>query len=650
MVAAGAVAVVLPTACCRHAIAQDEAGGVIAGPGPGEGGSLEGGGSESVETPSNLVAERPQVRWKRIMATQRVGGRLTSIEVDQSNPNRIFVGTEEGTILRSLDGGVTWIEFDITPFVRVRRTVGVLPPPKPSTARSAGGYFSMFIDPPNSRYLDRLAIPFDSEFFSLRPAFVKAGFFPKAPEYPATFLFDASESRMDRTNPVGRIQICPGGEFPLMATTKQELYGSKDDGVTFLRLYAVVSPAVIYQVACSPYNPNDVTVATFFGGFRSTDGGWSFDHLTLGRGEARVTAAHYAKPLPGDKSRLMVSAYDFNYQGDPDKLGNRLEFMYPDWKNSDTAPWLGVWWHATTDNGKVFLATDDGVRVSHNEGVDWETTGRALFSDVQINQVEVGANEEGGDRVAALSRGFVYATDDYGENWYPFFIKEDRRRTMQMAAAPAVPGVPPRWWVVTAGGLYASVPHKPPPGSYVDEAAARWALKELRMTPSLRVVLQESLKNTRLSASEMNRTFQKLRTRNYLPRIDAEFALWRDTTMERATQIGTDTVDWVLANRQTNFSFFMQGIWEIRNVASALEEFNVVRGAMAKLRFFEAYIVEDAYRERGEVLRQIAEGMDDPLQVAILKERVSTLNAVLEVWLGRSLRKLYFEIHKGAKG
>jgi len=603
------------------------------------------------EVPDELRAqEPPKTIWKQVMATQRIGGRLTAVAVDQTNPTRIFVGTEEGTILRSLDGGITWIEFDITPFVRPRRTVGVLPPPKPSTDADSGGYFKMFIDPPNSRYLDRLAIPFDSEFFSVRPAFIRAGFFPSPPSYPNTFLTDVARERKASANPIGKISICPGGEFPLLISTKDEVYGSKDDGVTYIRLYAVVQPAIVYQVVCSKYNPNDITVGTFFGGFRSNDGGHTFDHLALGRGEARVTAATYSKPLPGSNSNLIAVAYDFAYQGDPDKLQNRLNFIYPEWANPETAPWTGIWWVTTDEKGHIYLATDDGVRMSQGaDGLHWTVPARALFSATRVDQIEIGPNEAGGERVAVLGSNWIYASDDYGKSWFPFFIGETRRTVKQMAFAPAVPGVPPRWWVITHGGLFATVAPQKTGGALVDEEAARWAKKQLQTTPPLHVVMNKSLSETKLAGSDLENRYERMRARNFLPRVDMNLSLYTQAKRSLAQQVGTETYNFSEEMNRTQFEFFIQGIWEFRDVRSVIEEYSSVRNAMHSLRWYQSYIVEDVWHERWLILNQLAEGIDDRLQVAILKERISSLEAVLEVWLGQTLKELYFDM-KGKRG
>lgn len=40
-----------------------------------------------------------------------VSGRVSAIEIDPADPNKVYVGTAQGGIYRSLDGGTTWSQF-----------------------------------------------------------------------------------------------------------------------------------------------------------------------------------------------------------------------------------------------------------------------------------------------------------------------------------------------------------------------------------------------------------------------------------------------------------------------------------------------------------------------------------------------------------
>jgi hypothetical protein len=45
---------------------------------------------------------------------QTQGGRVTAIEIDPTDPNKVYVGAAQGGVYRSLDGGTTWPRPEIT--------------------------------------------------------------------------------------------------------------------------------------------------------------------------------------------------------------------------------------------------------------------------------------------------------------------------------------------------------------------------------------------------------------------------------------------------------------------------------------------------------------------------------------------------------
>ncbi|MCB9645925.1 MAG: hypothetical protein H6730_04905 [Deltaproteobacteria bacterium] len=54
-----------------------------------------------------------------------------------------------------------------------------------------------------------------------------------------------------------RVALCPGGAYPVLVATKRDVFGSQDDGDTFVRLFANPGPVDI-AVTCNPKNPNGV--------------------------------------------------------------------------------------------------------------------------------------------------------------------------------------------------------------------------------------------------------------------------------------------------------------------------------------------------------------------------------------------------------
>lgn len=475
------------------------------------------------------------------------------------------------------------------------------------------------------------------------------------PEWMQTFLVRPSmgapdllasvtTSRRFQARPVRTIQFCPGNDFPLLVATKRNLYGSADGGLTFVRLFAIPGRVDLFWVACAQDQPNRVALATGFGLYRSQDGGLSFDLETSGWPGAAVTAVAY-----GQDDNLFVANGSLLFRGDPDSERGQV-MVYPDYENNDTAPWRTIRWIEVTESNQIWLATDDGVRGSLDGGDSWNVPARLLFSRQPIPQVIVGDNEVGGERVAVMMgrgpagvEGIMWASDDNGESWFPFFHGVTRRTMMQMAAARGAPGNAPRWYVVAGHEVWATVEPGAPleDGAFVgDPAVANWARAELRRQPPLDVVLESALEETGVGARQVQRFTDGLSARAWIPRVDLVFDFnVTDSPLNQLVEI-TDPSSIFADGASTYWQVFVQGTWFFRDLALVNEEFNVFQNRIHEMRRQVTFAVEDAWRERTQHLRRIAGGRLDAYQAEVLRMRIETIDALLEVWLGRPLHEL----------
>src|SRR4051794_21963944 len=55
--------------------------------------------------------------WHQLLMAPRVTGNFRAIAIDRTNAKNIYIGTEEGTLVHSIDGGITWDEIELTPFL-----------------------------------------------------------------------------------------------------------------------------------------------------------------------------------------------------------------------------------------------------------------------------------------------------------------------------------------------------------------------------------------------------------------------------------------------------------------------------------------------------------------------------------------------------
>lgn len=597
---------------------------------PSEGGG-EGEATRELNLPGELAlvgARAPEWRWRQLLSSPRIGGRLTTIIVDPKDPLRIFVGTEEGTLVRSTDGGETWDERNLTPFVVAARSIGagLIGAPDPQDATSER--LAASSDPPNRFYGDDLPIPYiTSIFFGEGSALPSMGFPPYIVGAPpeASLLFEVVASRSAETIPVRRIALCPGGQFPLLVATTDAVYGSADDGQSVLRLFFTAGGASIEQVACSPEDPEDVYVATEDGLFRSTNGGLSFDTvLTADPGQPSTAVAFGREPTHNVEIVYDASAGSI-YGGDPDSIFG-LQYLYPPDDDAETAPWADIRGITVSPGGDIWLATEEGVRVSRDGAHTFLNVEPRLFGGQRVLQVVIDAE----DRVAVMLRDQVYVSEDEGATWHVFFSALTRRSFRRMATARDETGES-RWWIVTSGEVWTNTLAPEGPAGRVDRAAQAWARRELHQTPPLSAAIDGVLETTELSPGAIEAVADRSAARALIPLIDLRITYTRDAYAGELAQAPSPRmVRSDLEDR--DLEVLVLATWPMFESKILAEESDPVRSALYELRRQIQFAAEDAWHERVSILQRISRGLGDATELATLRARVDALEAVLDVW------------------
>jgi hypothetical protein len=600
----------------------------------------------------------PEWHWQQILATPRIGGRLTSVAVDRANPNRIFVGTEEGTLIRSVDGGVTWDERTLSPFVIQARSIGLAQVDSPDLSNTDRQPYNLpdFGDPQSASFEFSLSPPdsfsaadtaelmlIEPLTFTLYPPSFSHNFPPSPLDASptSTLLQDAVQSRDDEQVPVNTIALCPGGPFPLMVATSREVYGSADDGVTAIRLFFITGNIKINRLACSPYFPKEVVVATDAGVYRSKDGGLSFNLVLTGWPGAVGTSVAFAKDPKTGKSVIYQSAEEELYGGDPDSdVG--LDYKYPE-QTVPTAPWKDIRSIVPTEDGEVWLGTDDGVRVSRDWGQTFSIVEPRLFNGQPIIQVVLGLSDDGQKRVAVLIDDALYASDDDGKTWFTFFHGLTARHYRQMAGGGLTPYGVARWYVVTNGELWTNAPPRPVAKGPADDRARRWARKLLLETPSMAETLDRVLENTKLSSDRIDDLVKLEKKRQLIPQIDLKMTVIQTSFARTESQMITGPFMVNEATSLNDVEILVLATWPTYDGLIYAEETSPTRNALYEMRNQVAFAAQDAWHEREADLRRIATGMNDPVQISILKARIESLDAILDNWGWRKKLPPIFE-------
>ncbi len=608
----------------------------------------------------------PKWLWRRLVLPPRVAGQLTDFAMHPNNPDLIIVGTQESTILRSEDGGVTWREIELDPYIIDRRSGIMRPPSLPSLGDVTPPGLTIFTDPPFAQEpAQRVSAPFRTLFFAFGPEFMSVRASNNASGFSEFILRDSIAHQP--VNYVRRVEICPGGEFEVLAATRDELLGSTDGGLTFVRLLRLPGRVQLYHLACSPLDPNRIYVTTTFGPFISTDGGITFDQDLSGwPGRISNGAAFHTE----DPKTVFVATDHVLFRGDPTS-NQGLEMCYPDFNNATTAPWTQINW-IEVDGDDIWLATDDGIRRSPDGGTNWQMIAPNLFGRHTSVSVTIGQTESGGKRIVAAARygkpfklpnfnlpvasdariasgiervgrivknhTTLYASDDDGETWTPFFNGASERLIQRVKATRAESGHPPRWWAIGGGAIWTTAP-LPERGNDVDIKSQRWARLRIAATPPLRTVSERVLLATQLHESFLARD-RNVQKRSYLvPSMHLRFSLRAPRPNRREDIAIYQPASILERDRQTNYAGSLTFWWDLPNYTLTKESSGRVDLSLrsARSQIYElgkqiAFIVQDAYRERLIHLRTLARGLSDRLQTEVLKERVRGLEAIIEVW------------------
>lgn len=628
---------------------------------------------------SLATADAAEWAWRPMLAAPRIGGRLWSLAVDPANPERIFIGTEEGTIVRSIDGGSSWSERELGPVVTEQARVGFAGPELPDLGDHTVPLF--FVYPPDTDYADLpryLSFPILS--FFVQPDFFYLNAKPLLTDPEASVLYDLTSEPTRAPTPVVRIELCEEARFPILAATSSELFGSDDDGLTFVRLFAVTADETIADVVCSPIDPEVIALATSSGMFVSSNGGATFGP-TSGLWPGDPASAVEFSP----DGRLLAADAETLYEGLP---GSELSEIYPASQDSDTTPWLDirsieVSLEAPSDEssslegatgspcpgrvrprGKrkraqltpestqspnspsaevtpvpplvaptrphtIWLATDGGLRFrgpnkkwSRAPGLEGELT----------TQVRVGWSPTGRLRIATMTRDHVFASDDEGRTWSPFFHGLTPRTFRWVASTPASASGPPAWYVLTSGELWTTAPLPPRSSRGADPLPLqKWATGQLEGSESLESLIDRVLGRVGLTEDAIDDLYGRAEGKNWMPYIDVRLDFTRDTFVGRDESVGAVVRTTTLETHDNDAALLVQFSWWWDPPADSTG-----RNELHELRKRVGYAAADAWRERRSVLTELATGRGTPFELESMRLRAEALGSLLDIWAGGS--------------
>lgn len=600
------------------------------------------------DAPTDPMADRGPIgsRWYQILASPHIGAALTHVEVDPTNPDLIFVGTEESTILRSDDGGITWSELATGPRLSTARDV-----PPVFLRRSTTMRLSLIPKEPfrpSSLFVTVfVSLPFIIPWADVRPDLLRVLILSPSLFTPRPRLLTRTLRNSHSTSPVEWIEVCPGNEYPLLVATREDLFGSQDNGESFVRLegsttgprravarsgarvrHRSTRRGQIRRIYCDAQRPNFVAAGTSDGLLVSHDGGLSFQ-LEEQLRTRRVDA------LAGtEDGALLVAMGRALYRLDVDGEVEAVLRLFG----------TGGFRHITVDGVNLWAGTSDGLFASADSGRSWSRVAPNRLSSYDIPFVRIGRNASGGRRIVIVSRHCpgsvtrfgsncrsteVLVSDDDGLSWRPFFSGNTRRSVR--AIDHAVADDDERWLMLTSGDLWSSSVLG---RTVLGPETRAWAQQRLAETPTLESVLDDGLRRLHLQRDDLLNFDNRRRASGGLPQATFRYQIDFDS-FTRASQ--TVPVPVNVAERSERvfwtFDFFFR--WQFPRVND--NQSRSARVALWELRQRVAFLLEDAWHERRLHLERLTLGTEDLLQAEILRERILALEAVIDFWVGRDI-------------
>jgi photosystem II stability/assembly factor-like uncharacterized protein len=420
---------------------------------------------------------------------------LTCIGISPKDPNFVMVGTAEGKVLRTVDGGATWEAVIITP---VR---------------------SMFYGrerQPDPRLEYALGLPGKSphlQSWLRRQGLTTSGI------NVAQLLMQTGEKSVA----VNWIDMSWGGDSTVFVGTLHGLYKSTDRGRTFSRVfqgYAMnyqgqTADRVVNTVATDPAEPRRLMVGTASGLFISRDNGNTFrkvDNYYLL--DAHVREIWFDREQKG----LVHLAMAGSAMASPD-AGQH---------------WVTTHWHDNNARADVLsmslgpqnirlIGTRDGVYASWQGGEmgTWRRSGFRFIGSA-VSKVLATDNPK---MWLALTDAGMWLTEDAGLNWRKVFQAGGKElpRSMRMFGRD-----PRQLWFITNRQIYRI---GPPPAMRRYDLSSRAAPTLLRV-PLLADLVVRVLRHNRIHFADNQATRSRSFWAAFLPSITAgyHYAAARDTT------------------------------------------------------------------------------------------------------------------------
>jgi photosystem II stability/assembly factor-like uncharacterized protein len=329
------------------------------------------------------VADPVRANGLHPVSHSELGANFTCIGISHRDPNFVMVGTAEGKILRTTDGGATWQTMVVTPSRTLFYGRERSPDPRMEYALGLPGK-----SPHLQRWLRQKGLT--TSGVNWQQLLVQKG---------------------DKMVSVNWIEVDWHDESRIYVGTVDGLYRSLDGGRTFIRIYqGITSMAerMVNTVATDPSDPNKLLLGTASGLFLSNNRGASFRKtMNYYMRDSYIREIWFDPEQPG----LVHVAMGGSAMASPDGGAHWITTHWDEWGPRADVQSISL----GPDNVRL-IGTRDGVFASFQGGEmgSWKRTG---FRFVGHTILKVLATRDPRAWYALTSQA-LWVTLDAGLNWF----------------------------------------------------------------------------------------------------------------------------------------------------------------------------------------------------------------------------------------
>ncbi len=371
-------------------------------------------------------------------------------------------------------------------------------------------------------------------------------------------------------NAITTLAIDPLNSAIVLAGTMDGLYMSGDRGKNWKRAFTGFGglEASILSVAIHPVEPGAIFIGTKAGLFRSDSGGKGWKRIQ----QIPTNAVVSSLSLTSSKPHTLFAATDRGVfrRREGDKGWERLpvdfspiareivEETYEETVNGVTPDmrWVMV---DPTDDETIYLATSDGLLISHDSGMNWRHGGNTGLVSRDIRNLAVTSSEP--EAIYGATKRGVFRYNEQSRSWSPLYKGLTSSDVRFIAAGQ---NDSPILWAATRRGAFIAVAVQEGEIAVQGGEEAEKILSHIGDEPTINELLRAAIEYAEVAPGKIKRWRSAAAKKAWLPDLRVAYdkaSDWQSSTYFYSTTTQKYTDDDITSGR--DWAWSVSATWDL---------------------------------------------------------------------------------------